>query len=102
MAPGNTRARCIFITTPEGVNLPAAALEKNFLLLVRLNKNLFNFSQARPRGEDIRFIARNLLLAQSAETGVWPDIWESKEVIFSDHLLMIVGLTQQQRSKDKK
>ena len=43
------------LTTPEGANLPASATEKNFPLLVRLDKDFFDFTQARPNGEDIRF-----------------------------------------------
>ena len=43
------------LTTPEGANLPAAASETGFPLLVRLDKNWFNFSQAKAHGEDIRF-----------------------------------------------
>jgi hypothetical protein len=43
------------LTTPEGANVPATALEENFPLLVRLNKEWFDFSQAKGNGEDIRF-----------------------------------------------
>ena len=43
------------LTTPEGANLPASALETDFPLLVRLDKDWFAFSQAKTRGEDIRF-----------------------------------------------
>lgn len=43
------------ITTPEGANLPATASEENFPVLVRLNKDFFNFSQAGVGGCDIRF-----------------------------------------------
>jgi len=43
------------LTTPEGANLPAAASEEGFPLLVRLNKDFFNFSQAKANGEDLRF-----------------------------------------------
>ena len=43
------------VTTPEGANLPTAAEEKNFPLLVRIHRDYFDFSQAKPRGEDIRF-----------------------------------------------
>jgi hypothetical protein len=45
---------CI-LTTPEGANLPATAAEKDFPLLVRLNKDFFDFSQAKSNGQDIRF-----------------------------------------------
>jgi hypothetical protein len=43
------------LTTPEGADLPAAASEKDFPLLVRLHKEFFDFRQAKPAGEDIRF-----------------------------------------------
>ena len=47
------------ITTPEGAYLPAPALEQNFPLLVRLHKDFFDFSQAKPSGEDIRFASND-------------------------------------------
>ena len=43
------------LTTPEGANLPATAVEEGFPLLVRLNKDGFDFSQTKANGEDIRF-----------------------------------------------
>jgi len=43
------------LTTPEGANLPATATEANFPVLVRLNKDGFDFSKAKAGGEDIRF-----------------------------------------------
>jgi hypothetical protein len=43
------------LTTPEGANLPASASEDNFPALVRLHKGVFDFSQAKANGEDIRF-----------------------------------------------
>ncbi|MCY2952545.1 MAG: DUF2341 domain-containing protein [Planctomycetota bacterium] len=43
------------LTTPEGANLPATASEEGFPLLVRLDKDWFDFSQAKRNGEDIRF-----------------------------------------------
>ena len=50
----------IFIlTTPEGANLPAAAIVKDFPLLVRLNKDFFDFSQAKADGADLRFSTNN-------------------------------------------
>ena len=55
------------VTTSEGANLPASALEKNFPLLVRLNRDYFDFSQAKPRGEDIRFSANGKPLAYQIE-----------------------------------
>jgi hypothetical protein len=43
------------ITTPEGANVPASVSEDNFPLLMRLHKDFFDFSQAKTKGEDIRF-----------------------------------------------
>ena len=43
------------LTTPDGANLPATASEENFPLLVRLSKDWFDFSQAKPNGDDLRF-----------------------------------------------
>jgi hypothetical protein len=43
------------LTTPDGANLPTAAVEDGFPLLVRLHQDFFDFSQAKPKGEDIRF-----------------------------------------------
>ena len=55
------------ITTPEGANLPEAALEKNFPLLVRLNEDFFNFSQAKSDGADIRFSSNGAPLQYQIE-----------------------------------
>jgi hypothetical protein len=43
------------LTTADGANLPASASEDDFPLLVRLNRDFFDFSQAKANGEDIRF-----------------------------------------------
>lgn len=43
------------LTTPEGADLPASASEAGFPVLVRLYKDSFPFSQAKPNGDDIRF-----------------------------------------------
>jgi len=43
------------LTTPEGADLPATARETDFPLLLRLNKDWFDFNKARPDGGDIRF-----------------------------------------------
>ncbi len=45
------------LTTPEGANLPAAAKEEGFPILVRLNKDCFDFTQVKPKGEDVRFFS---------------------------------------------
>ena len=55
------------VTTPNGANLPASASEKDFPLLVRLHKDFFDFSQANPHGEDIRFSAKGKPLAYQIE-----------------------------------
>src|SRR5688572_4963963 len=43
------------LTTPEGANLPAGAVLEGFPVLVRLDRDWFDFSKARPNGEDVRF-----------------------------------------------
>jgi hypothetical protein len=43
------------LTTPEGANLPATASEENFPVLVRFNKEGFDFTTAKANGDDIRF-----------------------------------------------
>jgi hypothetical protein len=43
------------LTTPEGADLPATCSESNFPLLLRLKRDTFDFRQAKPNGEDIRF-----------------------------------------------
>ena len=43
------------LTTPEGADLPASAVEKDFPLLVRLNQDFFDFGQAQADGADVRF-----------------------------------------------
>jgi len=55
------------LTTPDGANLPATAAEENFPLLVRLNKESFDFTQAKATGEDIRFAAGGKPLAYQIE-----------------------------------
>ena len=56
------------VTTPEGADLPASALEENFPLLVRLDRDFFDFSQAHPRGEDVRFSSNGNPLAYQIES----------------------------------
>ena len=49
--PGWQRSGSIYLlTTPDGANLPATATETNFPALVRLNKEFFDFSQAKAKG----------------------------------------------------
>ena len=43
------------LTTPAGADLPATALIEDFPILVRLDKDFFDFSQAQPKGQDVRF-----------------------------------------------
>jgi hypothetical protein len=43
------------LTTPEGADLPASAKVADFPVLVRLDKDFFNFAEARADGADIRF-----------------------------------------------
>ena len=67
-------------TTPEGANLPATAHEKDFPLLIRLNRGWFDFSQTKANGDDIRFATRTgIALAYQIEewdaaqghAGIW-------------------------------
>ena len=54
--PGWQHSGSVYLlTTPEGANLPASASEDGFPLLVRLHRDFFDFSQAKPAGEDLRF-----------------------------------------------
>ncbi len=55
------------LTTPDGANLPASARVEGFPLLVRLNKETFDFSRAQPRGDDLRFTADGRTLAHQVE-----------------------------------
>ena len=43
------------LTTPDGADLPADAKVEQFPVLVRLYQDFFNFAQAKPNGEDLRF-----------------------------------------------
>ena len=67
------------VTDSAGADLPVSAVEKNFPLLVRLNQEYFDFSQAKPQGEDVRFSSKGKPLAYqierwNAEEGE-ADIW---------------------------
>ncbi|NQT40059.1 MAG: DUF2341 domain-containing protein, partial [Planctomycetes bacterium] len=54
--PGWQHSGSVYVlTTPDGANLPATASVEGFPLLVRLNRDFFNFSEAKAHGEDIRF-----------------------------------------------
>jgi len=43
------------LTTPEGADLPADAKVEQFPVLVRLHRDFFDFAQAMPNGDDLRF-----------------------------------------------
>jgi hypothetical protein len=60
------------ITTPEGADLPSSAKETNVPLLVRLNKDTFNFSETQKDGSDIRFSIQGKPLKYSIES------WDAK------------------------
>ncbi len=54
--PGWKHAGSVFIlTTPEGADLPATASVEGFPILVRLDKDFFDFRQSKTHGEDLRF-----------------------------------------------
>ena len=61
------------VTDSAGADLPASAVEKNFPLLIRLNKNYFDFSEAKPQGEDVRFSSKGKPLAYQIER------WDAEE-----------------------
>lgn len=56
------------LTTPEGANLPGDGVVENFPLLVRLDSEWFDFAQAQPKGEDVRFSAGGKPLAYQIDT----------------------------------
>ena len=43
------------LTTPDGANLPAGAAVAEFPVVVRLDRDWFDFREAKPTGEDVRF-----------------------------------------------
>ena len=58
--PGWQHSGSMFIlTTPEGANLSASATVKDFPVLVRLNKDFFDFGNAKADGADLRFSTKN-------------------------------------------
>ena len=61
------------VTDSAGADLPASAVEKNFPLLIRLNQEYFDFSQAMPLGEDVRFSSKGKPLAYQIER------WDAEE-----------------------
>ncbi|MEI6099129.1 MAG: DUF2341 domain-containing protein, partial [Alphaproteobacteria bacterium] len=66
--PGWRQSGSIYLlTTPDGANLPATATETDFPALVRLTKDFFDFSQAKAKGEDLRFAAAGKALSYQIE-----------------------------------
>ena len=55
------------LTTPEGADLPAGVVLEHFPLLVRLHQECFDFAQAMPHGEDLRFSRDGTALAHEIE-----------------------------------
>lgn len=49
------RGLLVLLTTPDGADLPESARVEGFPVLVRLSRETFDFSQARPDGADLRF-----------------------------------------------
>ncbi len=61
-------APILFInTTPDGADLPATASVEGFPVLVRLNRDFFDFASAKANGEDLRFSADGKPLAYQIE-----------------------------------
>jgi len=56
------------LTTPDGADLPAGTAVENFPVLVRLDKDGFNFAEAEGGGADLRFAAGDRPLAYQIET----------------------------------
>ncbi len=61
------------LTTPDGADLPATVKVEGFPLLVRLNRETFDFSQAQPSGEDVRFSIDGAPLAHQIE------MWDAEQ-----------------------
>lgn len=58
----------MLLTTPEGAHLPEGAAVEEFPLLVRLDRDWFDSTQARPDGADVRFTtAEGAMLAHQIE-----------------------------------
>jgi hypothetical protein len=56
------------LTTPEGADITASQSEVNVPILVRLNKEIFNFSEPQENGADIRFSLNGNSLKYSIES----------------------------------
>ncbi len=67
------------VTDSAGADLPASVVLKNFPVLVRLNEDYFNFSEAEPGGKDVRFSSKGKPLdfqierwdAERGEADIW-------------------------------
>ena len=55
------------LTTPEGANLPESAEVKDFPVLVRLDRDWFDFATASADGRDVRFADGGVVLAHEIE-----------------------------------
>lgn len=55
------------LTTPDGASLPAEASVTDFPLLVRLDRDWFDFSQTQHEGKDIRFTQEGKILPHQIE-----------------------------------
>lgn len=54
--PGPPQAAAFHVlTTADGANLPAGAVERDFPVLLRLHRDFFDFRAAAPDGSDVRF-----------------------------------------------
>ena len=61
------------LTTPEGADLADSVIVKDFPLLIRLDRDHFNFDQVQPAGEDIRFSSDGQALSYEI------DHWDPKQ-----------------------
>ncbi len=59
--------RIAIITTPEGGDLPVEARLEQFPLLVRLDRDWFDFAEAKSDGSDIRFMQEGQVLSHQIE-----------------------------------
>ncbi|MCP4172864.1 MAG: DUF2341 domain-containing protein, partial [Fuerstiella sp.] len=44
------------LTTPDGADISEQSQEQHFPVLIRLNSDWFDFAQAQPNGDDVRFV----------------------------------------------
>lgn len=82
------------LTTPEGADLPAGAVVEDFPMLVRLDRDWFDFSQAQPGGADVRFTSDDgTLLAHQVDEWAAADgtasVWVRMPVIKGNDRLML-------------